>query len=87
MQLESQSVSTTNTATEEQIENYMGEHLQFMVDKLDATKGELYISVIPERPKYEVYIELKDGRAFQFQCSNLKEFMINMYGNNPIPNL
>jgi len=87
MQLESQSVSITSTVTEYQIENYMGEHLQYMVDKLDANKGELFVSKVPERPKYEVYIELKDGRAFQFQCMNLREFMINMYGDNPIPNL
>lgn len=66
---------------------YLYEHCVYMGKHLGAKKVDFHMSLDPERPRYEVYIEMPDGHAFQFQCQTMKEFMVNMYGPNPVPSL
>ena len=69
------------------IYEYIEEHLGYMGNRLNAERVDFNYSLTSERPKFEVYFKLYDGREFQFQAETLDEFMHKMYGDNPVPNL
>jgi len=66
--------------------DYVMEHLGFVGKKHGANRIDFHMD-IDDEIKFQVYIQLEDGREYQFQAKDLKELMHKIYGENEVPSL
>lgn len=84
MELTTGSVLRTNDKV---ITSYVEAHLRHLGDLHDAERIDFNYSLTEERPKFEVYFKISDGREFQLQAETLNELMYKFYGENEVPDL
>ena len=66
--------------------NYVMEHLGYVGAKFGTRRIDFHMDVDDEI-KFQVYMQLEDGREYQFQAKDINELMYKLYGDREVPNL
>ena len=66
--------------------DYVMEHLGHVGLKHRANRIDFHMDVDDEI-RFQVYMQLEDGREFQLQAKDLNELMYKIYGENEVPSL